>query len=159
MSDVRNAVSYTHLDVYKRQIYLIAVSSIVLTIVLCLCFQNGAFIFFTWLFVFFIFPTILLKLGIAVSAHFKTDFIYNIAMWITADSMKARGYGLPGRTSFTLFKFQTREWDGLPVIRIIVLCQYTVLLTGSPLVMVEGVTPGNHVDGVVVEHFQLRSKL
>ena len=61
-------------------IYLIAVSSIVLTIVLCLCFQNGAFIFFTWLFVFFIFPTILLKFGIAVSAHFKTDFIYNIAM-------------------------------------------------------------------------------
>ena len=56
-----------------------------LLIVLCLCFQNGAFIFFTWLFVFFIFPTILLKFGIAVSAHFKTDFIYNIAMWMPSN--------------------------------------------------------------------------
>ena len=40
---------------------------------------------FTWLFVFFIFPTILLKFGIAVSAHFKTDFIYNIAMWMPSN--------------------------------------------------------------------------
>ena len=75
----------TELFLDKTGIYLIAVSSIVLTIVLCLCFQNGAFIFFTWLFVFFIFPTILLKFGIAVSAHFKTDFIYNIAMWMPSN--------------------------------------------------------------------------
>ena len=78
--DKTGPVHMTDLLMEIPAIYLIAVSSIVLTIVLCLCFQNGAFIFFTWLFVFFIFPTILLKFGIAVSAHFKTDFIYNIAI-------------------------------------------------------------------------------
>ena len=83
--DKTGPVHMTDLLMEIPAIYLIAVSSIVLTIVLCLCFQNGAFIFFTWLFVFFIFPTILLKFGIAVSAHFKTDFIYNIAMWMPSN--------------------------------------------------------------------------
>ena len=28
---------------------------------------------------------------------------------MTADSMRARGYGLPGRTSFSLFRFSRRD--------------------------------------------------
>jgi len=31
----------------------------------------------------------------------------------TADSMEARGYGLPGRTSFHLFKFTKKDWTAL----------------------------------------------
>ena len=88
--DKTGPVHMTDLLMEIPAIYLIAVSSIVLTIVLCLCFQNGAFIFFTWLFVFFIFPTILLKFGIAVSAHFKTDFIYNIELF--SDQHRKRQY-------------------------------------------------------------------
>ncbi len=34
----------------------------------------------------------------------------------TADSMKARGYGLPGRTSFSIFRFQKRDKILLPAI-------------------------------------------
>lgn len=83
--DKTGPVHMTDLLMEIPAIYLIAVSSIVLTITLSLSFQNGAFIFFTWLFVFFIFPTILFKFGIAVSAHFKTDLIYNISMWMPSN--------------------------------------------------------------------------
>ena len=31
----------------------------------------------------------------------------------TADSMKGRGYGLPGRTAFSLFTFDKRDWKAL----------------------------------------------
>lgn len=34
----------------------------------------------------------------------------------TADSMEARGYGLPGRTSFHLFKFTGKDWAALGAI-------------------------------------------
>ncbi|MDR1852727.1 MAG: energy-coupling factor transporter transmembrane protein EcfT [Propionibacteriaceae bacterium] len=34
----------------------------------------------------------------------------------TADSMKARGYGLPGRTSFSIFKMSARDWGALAYI-------------------------------------------
>ena len=29
----------------------------------------------------------------------------------TADSMKSRGYGLPGRTAFSIYRFDTRDWN------------------------------------------------
>ena len=31
----------------------------------------------------------------------------------TADSMKSRGYGIPGRTAFTIFTFDKRDWKAL----------------------------------------------
>ena len=31
----------------------------------------------------------------------------------TADSMKGRGYGLPGRTAFSIFRFDRRDWRAL----------------------------------------------
>ncbi len=40
----------------------------------------------------------------------------------TADSMKSRGYGLPGRSAFSVFTFEKR--DRLAVTYIIVLCMY-----------------------------------
>ncbi len=36
----------------------------------------------------------------------------------TADSMKARGYGIPGRTSFSIFKFDKRDGKTLAIILI-----------------------------------------
>ncbi|TBL77642.1 energy-coupling factor transporter transmembrane component T [Paenibacillus thalictri] len=47
----------------------------------------------------------------------------------TADSMKSRGYGLPHRTSFSIFRFDRR--DRLAVIAMAVLI--TVVLTGAAL--------------------------
>ena len=34
----------------------------------------------------------------------------------TADSMKARGYGLPGRSAFTRFRFSVRDWLALALV-------------------------------------------
>jgi energy-coupling factor transport system permease protein len=34
----------------------------------------------------------------------------------TADSMKSRGYGLPGRTAFSIFRFDSRDKKALCVI-------------------------------------------
>ena len=34
----------------------------------------------------------------------------------TADSMKSRGYGLPGRTAFSIFRFDRRDKLALPVL-------------------------------------------
>lgn len=42
----------------------------------------------------------------------------------TADSMKARGYGLPNRTSFSIYKFDTR--DALTLAAILLCTAYTV---------------------------------
>ncbi|QNK60657.1 energy-coupling factor transporter transmembrane protein EcfT [Paenibacillus sp. PAMC21692] len=38
----------------------------------------------------------------------------------TADSMKSRGYGLPGRTSFAIFRFDRRDWRVLLVLTILI---------------------------------------
>jgi len=40
----------------------------------------------------------------------------------TADSMKARGYGLPGRTSFSTFRFDRRDRGMLAVMLLLVTC-------------------------------------
>ncbi len=42
----------------------------------------------------------------------------------TADSMKSRGYGIPGRTAFSIFNFTKR--DGIALLSIVVLCAYVV---------------------------------
>ena len=49
----------------------------------------------------------------------------------TADSMKARGYGLPGRTSFTLFKFQTRDAIVMGIMGVLVVITLFCFLKGS----------------------------
>ena len=43
----------------------------------------------------------------------------------TADSMKSRGYGIPGRTAFSIFTFDKR--DGLALICILILGAYTLV--------------------------------
>lgn len=45
----------------------------------------------------------------------------------TADSMKSRGYGLPGRTSFSLFRFDTRDKGILAIIIGLI----TIILIGA----------------------------
>ncbi|MBU5425922.1 energy-coupling factor transporter transmembrane protein EcfT [Tissierella pigra] len=45
----------------------------------------------------------------------------------TADSMRSRGYGLPGRTSFSIFSFDNRDKIGISAILLLVL----VILTGA----------------------------
>ena len=48
-----------------------------------------------------------------------TDFYYKAVMWAlengidTADSMKSRGYGLPGRTAFSVYRFDKRDRQAL----------------------------------------------
>ena len=49
----------------------------------------------------------------------------------TADSMKARGYGLPGRTSFTLFKFQTRDAIVMGIMGVLAVITLFCFLKGS----------------------------
>lgn len=45
----------------------------------------------------------------------------------TADSMRSRGYGLPGRTSFSVFRFDSRDKTTLAVITVLIL----IVLTGT----------------------------
>ncbi|MGO4549178.1 energy-coupling factor transporter transmembrane component T [Paenibacillus sp. 2TAB23] len=47
----------------------------------------------------------------------------------TADSMKSRGYGLPGRTSFSLFRFDNRD----KLVFVLMLGLIAVILTGAAL--------------------------
>lgn len=47
----------------------------------------------------------------------------------TADSMKSRGYGLPGRTSFSLFRFDNRD----KVVLLIVLGFIVLVLLGAAM--------------------------
>ena len=49
--------------------------------------------------------------------------------------------------------------DGLAVTGIAFLEQPTFFPPGAPFIAVNGWTPGNHVDGIVVEKLQLGSKL
>ena len=43
----------------------------------------------------------------------------------TADSMKSRGYGLPGRSAFSIYKFENR--DGIALV-IIALCSAFIIV-------------------------------
>lgn len=45
--------------------------------------------------------------------------------------MKARGYGLPGRTSFTLFKFQTRDAIVMGIMGVLAVITLFCFLKGS----------------------------
>ncbi len=45
----------------------------------------------------------------------------------TADSMKSRGYGLPGRTSFSIYRFDRRDL----LIFSTMICLITIILTGA----------------------------
>ena len=45
----------------------------------------------------------------------------------TADSMKARGYGLPGRTAFSIYHFERRDKQGL----LLILCLGVYVLIGA----------------------------
>jgi len=45
----------------------------------------------------------------------------------TADSMKSRGYGLPGRTAFSIFHFDKRDFRGLVYIMICAM----IIITGN----------------------------
>jgi energy-coupling factor transport system permease protein len=49
----------------------------------------------------------------------------------TADSMKARGYGLPGRTSYSIYRFDARDKAGLLVLVLIFLSLGAGIATGS----------------------------
>ena len=49
----------------------------------------------------------------------------------TADSMRSRGYGLPGRTTFSIFKFQKRDFYALFYIFICVLYIFIGSFTGG----------------------------
>ena len=65
----------------------------------------------------------------------------------TADSMKKRGYGLPGRTAFSLYRFQKR--DGVALAAILLLAFY--VLAGSLLGAVNFwyyPAPGGRMEGI-----------
>ncbi|GAB6084736.1 energy-coupling factor transporter transmembrane component T [Alkaliphilus crotonatoxidans] len=47
----------------------------------------------------------------------------------TADSMKARGYGLPNRSSFSLFRFDHRDWIVFTAMMLLI----AVVLTGAAM--------------------------
>jgi energy-coupling factor transport system permease protein len=47
----------------------------------------------------------------------------------TADSMKGRGYGLPGRSAFSIFRFDKR--DGVALIYIVICAAYILLGSGT----------------------------
>jgi energy-coupling factor transport system permease protein len=49
----------------------------------------------------------------------------------TADSMKARGYGLPGRTHFSLFKFTKRDAAMLIIIAVSILAVLAGIIAGE----------------------------
>lgn len=49
----------------------------------------------------------------------------------TADSMKSRGYGLPGRTAFSLFRFDKRDGAMLFVVLSLVVCVFAGVLNGK----------------------------
>ena len=49
----------------------------------------------------------------------------------TADAMKARGYGLPGRTSFTLFRFHKRDGILLGIMGYLALSVFICFMKGA----------------------------
>ena len=49
----------------------------------------------------------------------------------TADSMKSRGYGLPGRTTFSIYKFDKRDGYTLVLVVLIALCVIATVLCGN----------------------------
>ena len=65
----------------------------------------------------------------------------------TADSMKARGYGLPGRTTFSIFRFDTRDKKALACIVVLGLCTLGGAQAGGmrfeyfPLMSFDGLSP------------------
>ncbi len=65
----------------------------------------------------------------------------------TADSMRSRGYGLPGRTSFSIFRFDTRDYIVIASIIIPTLFAFIMVAIGkifisySPLFIMNETTP------------------
>lgn len=49
----------------------------------------------------------------------------------TADSMKCRGYGLPGRTAFSIYSFDSRDKKAMSVIVFAVICVLVGALAGN----------------------------
>lgn len=49
----------------------------------------------------------------------------------TADSMKCRGYGLPNRTAFSIYRFDSRDKKALTVILICALCVFVGAVFGN----------------------------
>ncbi len=68
--------------------------------------------------------------GIIKRAKYAVEIMSIMVTWAfensvdTADSMKSRGYGLPGRTSFSIFKFTHR--DILAIISTLILGSYVI---------------------------------
>lgn len=65
----------------------------------------------------------------------------------TADSMRARGYGLPGRSGFQIYRFDKRDKLTLIVLFVLILCVFTGLFRGEnniryfPMLVIRPVTP------------------
>ncbi|WP_186855145.1 energy-coupling factor transporter transmembrane component T [Acetobacterium paludosum] len=65
----------------------------------------------------------------------------------TADSMKARGYGLKGRTAFSLYRFDKRDGILLIIMALLVVVFWGGALSGNifaqynPIIIVNGVAP------------------
>jgi len=69
----------------------------------------------------------------------------------TADSMKARGYGLPGRTAFSIFSFNRRDGYALAYITLCAAVIFTGAATGAlrfryfPAIQVHEVTTSTYI--------------
>ena len=67
----------------------------------------------------------------------------------TADSMRARGYGLPGRTSFHLYRFDSRDKSILIILFVLILTIFFGFFTGEnniryfPSIIIRPVTSGS----------------
>jgi energy-coupling factor transport system permease protein len=66
----------------------------------------------------------------------------------TADSMKGRGWGIPGRTSYSNFRMQERDWKIL--LKLGILMAFLLLEFSLPMMMGNGQTLGKKIFGVAL---------